>query len=114
MVKIPQHPDWGPENEYVTSPKIAREAKRAAANLRGMVELRVTTSQESKSQGARTNKYSSLHRQDAEKARGGHLYDSQQLMSQRTGALSNHYQAEEAFVVSRNKLQGQKSSDHSP
>jgi len=49
LVKIPQHPDMGPEHEYVTSPKISRQAKRAAANLRGMVELRVTTSQESKS-----------------------------------------------------------------
>ena len=76
LVKIPQHPDMGPEHEYVTSPKISRQAKRAAANLRGMVELRVTSSQESKSQGARTNKYSSLNRQDAEKPQGGHLYDS--------------------------------------
>jgi hypothetical protein len=76
LVKIPQHPDWGPEQDYVASPKISRQAKRAAANLGGRVELRVTTSQESKSQGARTNKYSSLNRQDVEKAPGSHLYDS--------------------------------------
>ena len=35
-------------------------------------------------------------------------------MSQRTGALSNHYQADEAFAGGRNKHQGQKSSEHSP
>ena len=35
-------------------------------------------------------------------------------MSQRTGALSNHYPADEAGAGSRNKLRGQRSSEHSP